>query len=194
MLVFVQVSSMKTSRPGSTRSWYLIHWLRRRATSGRSCSTAINVFFMREFLVVDELPDRSIIDGKAAFAGEFAHQTTKRERLLAAAHPQPINMAVSDRSRFEATDLTGCDAAGFFEAFDPFDRRARSDTEPEHGLSARHACHLHCCHNALAKVHRIGFRHPCWPPPSQNVESQSTLPWNPHRFSSMSSRCECSTA
>ena len=36
MFVFVHVSSIKTSRAGSIRGRYLIHWARRRATSGRS--------------------------------------------------------------------------------------------------------------------------------------------------------------
>ena len=43
--ILVQVSSMKTSRSGSTRSWYFIHWRRRRATSGRSRSPATTLFF-----------------------------------------------------------------------------------------------------------------------------------------------------
>ena len=45
MLVLVQVSSMKTRRAGSTSRCRAAHWARRRATSGRSCSAAISVFF-----------------------------------------------------------------------------------------------------------------------------------------------------
>src|SRR6476620_5213816 len=45
MLVFVQVSSMKTRRAGSTSRCRAAHWARCRATSGRSCSAAISVLW-----------------------------------------------------------------------------------------------------------------------------------------------------
>ena len=45
MLVLVQVSSRNTRRDGSIRPWCFAHCARRRATSGRSRSAAISVFF-----------------------------------------------------------------------------------------------------------------------------------------------------
>ena len=45
MLVFAQVSSMKTIRLGSTQRWTQRQRARRRTTSGRSCSLAKSVFF-----------------------------------------------------------------------------------------------------------------------------------------------------
>lgn len=48
MLVFAQVSSMKTMRltmAGSIRRWSQNQRARRRTTSGRSCSLAKSVFF-----------------------------------------------------------------------------------------------------------------------------------------------------
>src|SRR6516164_2795181 len=78
MLVFVQVSSMNTRRLGSIRLWRFVHWARRRATSGRSRSLATTVFFEAEFLGVDEVPHRSIIDLEAALR-EFGHQAPQRE-------------------------------------------------------------------------------------------------------------------
>lgn len=59
MFVFAQVSSMKTKRRGSIRSWYLRHCSRLRATSGRSCSLANNVFFEAESSFLQCPPDRS---------------------------------------------------------------------------------------------------------------------------------------
>jgi hypothetical protein len=61
MLVLVQVSSMKTRRAGSIRPRYLIHCLRLRATSGRSCSLASTVFLKAQLFGVDEVPDRPVI-------------------------------------------------------------------------------------------------------------------------------------
>lgn len=46
MLVLAQVSSMNTRRRGSMRSWDFFHHTRRRAMSGRSCSSA-NTDFLR---------------------------------------------------------------------------------------------------------------------------------------------------
>src|SRR5260221_7289459 len=89
MLVFVQVSSMNTSREGSIRSRYLVHCARRRATSGRSCSAAISVFFMTELLGVNEIPHRVVIDVQATL-GEFRHQPTQSEIRLPAWLHQPI--------------------------------------------------------------------------------------------------------
>jgi hypothetical protein len=40
MLVFVQVSSMKTSRPMAMRGWYFLQDTRFLATSGLCCSLA----------------------------------------------------------------------------------------------------------------------------------------------------------
>ena len=45
MLVLAQVSSMNTIRLGSTQRWTQRQRLRRRTTSGRSCSLAKSVFF-----------------------------------------------------------------------------------------------------------------------------------------------------
>ncbi len=58
MLVFAQVSSMKTRRFGSIRPWYFFHCARRRATSGRSCSAACRLFFEGQLLGPQEVPDR----------------------------------------------------------------------------------------------------------------------------------------
>src|SRR6185295_12189122 len=77
----VQVSSMKTRREGSTRSWYLIHCARRRATSGRSRSPATMLFFEAQLLVVDKGPDRTVVDLQTAL-GEFARQPEQGEVLL----------------------------------------------------------------------------------------------------------------
>ena len=51
MLVLAQVSSMKTSRAGSSRPWCVFQRNRLRATSGRSCSVANSVFFEAHALV-----------------------------------------------------------------------------------------------------------------------------------------------
>src|ERR1700720_1791824 len=64
---------MKTRRAGSILVWYFFHRARRRATSGRSCSAGSTLFFEAHSLAMDEIPDRAIADGNAAF-GEFRHE------------------------------------------------------------------------------------------------------------------------
>src|SRR5580704_879772 len=117
MLVLVQVSSMNTRREGSIRSRYLVHCARRRATSGRSCSVAISVFFITELLSVDELPHRAVIDLEAALS-ELSHQPAHGKIFPAALH-QPF--AVQPRNLLWpiAADLVRLDAAGLLEALHP---------------------------------------------------------------------------
>src|SRR6202020_3429029 len=78
MLVFVQVSSMKTKRLGSIRLWRFLHSSRRRAVSGRSRSLATTVFFEAELLGVNEIPHRSIVRPKAP-SSEFRDQPRQRD-------------------------------------------------------------------------------------------------------------------
>ena len=54
MLVFAQVSSMKTRRAGSIRFCRSVHWARRRAMSGRSRSLSTTVFFEAKFFGGDD--------------------------------------------------------------------------------------------------------------------------------------------
>jgi hypothetical protein len=78
MLVFVQVSSMKTKRLGSIRLWRFLHCSRRRAISGRSRSLATTVFFEAELLGVNEIPHRSIVRPKAP-SSELRDQSAQSE-------------------------------------------------------------------------------------------------------------------
>src|SRR3954452_8576612 len=128
MLVLVQVSSMKTRRAGSTSRCRAAHCARRRATSGRSCSAAISVFFVTELLGVDELPDRAVVDLEVAL-GELGHEPAQGEVALAAAPDQPVAMRAGDLPRLVAADLARRDTAGRRHALQPVDRRAVADAE-----------------------------------------------------------------
>ena len=68
MLVFAQVSSMKTRRAGSIFDWCLLHQTRWRAISGRSCSVANTVFFQADALALEKPPERVTGHHDAAFA------------------------------------------------------------------------------------------------------------------------------
>src|ERR1700753_880584 len=81
MLVFAQVSSMKTSRLGSIAAWRAFHCSRRLATSGRSCSEARRLFFERHAFVLKKVPKGEIADRQTA-VGELFEQSPQRQVLL----------------------------------------------------------------------------------------------------------------
>ncbi|SDK66636.1 hypothetical protein SAMN05428953_118112 [Mesorhizobium muleiense] len=60
-----------------------------RAVSGRSCLTAISVFFVRQLLGLHKLPHRAVIDLQAALA-EFGHKPAQGGVLLSAALDKPV--------------------------------------------------------------------------------------------------------
>src|SRR6266404_6545195 len=158
MLVLVQVSSMKTRRAGSTRSWYLIHCARRRATSGRSRSPATTLFFEAQPLVVDKGPDRAVVNLQTAL-GEFAHQPEQGEVLLLDPRQQPYAVLARYRAGFVAADLTRRHAAGVPQALHPPDRRADADAKLRRRPMTRKATGLNRCHHPFAKINGIGSTH-----------------------------------
>jgi hypothetical protein len=88
MFVLTQVSSINTRRLGSTSPQYFSHCARRRATSARSCSLAIRVFFMRQLLGVDERPHHTIVNLQTPL-GQLTDQTAQRKGTIAATLQQP---------------------------------------------------------------------------------------------------------
>src|SRR5690348_15821645 len=118
MLVLVKVSSMNTSRERSIRPRYLVHCARRRATSGRSCSAAISVFFVTELFGVEVIPHRPVVDLQATL-GEFSHQPADREIRPPAPLHQPLTMASRDLFGPVTTDLVRFNAARPAKALHP---------------------------------------------------------------------------
>src|SRR5215207_4070753 len=158
MLVLVQVSSMKTRRAGSTRSWYLIHCARRRATSGRSRSPATTLFFEAQLLVVDKGPDRAVVNLQPAL-GQFAHQPEQGEVLLLDPRQQPCAVLARDRAGLVAADLARCHAAGVPQTLHPPDRRADADAKLRRRPMTRKATALNRGHHSFGKINGIGSTH-----------------------------------
>src|SRR6185437_4984649 len=78
MLVFTQVSSMKTRRVGSSRPWYFLHCCRRRAIFRRSCSAAKRLFFKSHSPRPRQPPNRSRA-GFDAELGKLNHHLPHRD-------------------------------------------------------------------------------------------------------------------
>src|ERR1700739_4496210 len=101
---------MTTRRSGWTRSWYLIHWARRLATSGRSRSPATTLFFKAELLSMDELPHRAVIDLQPALS-KFGNQASQSEISLDPLQ-QPDTVFAGNRLRPVTANLARRHAAG----------------------------------------------------------------------------------
>jgi hypothetical protein len=67
-----------------------------------------------------------------------------------------------------------------FNPLKPFDRHGLADRVMTRGCAAAHLAPLHRINHPVAQVLRIRLRHPCWPPPSPQVESKSPRFGNPH--------------
>src|SRR6266403_5855659 len=68
MLVFAEVSSMKTRADESSRPCRRIQRRRARATSARSCSAARRLFFDADAVALQKPPKRAAAAGKPALA------------------------------------------------------------------------------------------------------------------------------
>src|SRR6266852_2551893 len=188
MLVLVQVSSMKTRRAGSTRSWYLVHCARRRATSGRSRSPATTVFFEAQLLGVDEAPDRPVIDLETTL-GQFGHQPAQGKVFLPRPLQQPGTILARNRLRLVPAHLAWRNAAGLAPALHPVDGRADTHAELRRRPVARHAAALNRRNHPFAKIDRIRFAHPYWPPfPASMLNQNKPDSGIPNRFGLNSSR------
>lgn len=94
--------------------------------------------------------------------------------LIAAAGEQPVAVRPRDRPLLVAAHLPGRHVAGAAELAHPAHRRRHANLELRRRRAGRQA-RLHCLAHPSTQIHRIRPRHPCWPPPTQQAES------DPHR-------------
>src|SRR4030081_540681 len=115
--VFVQVSSMNTSRAGSNMPCSRIQRRRARATSARFCSAAYRVFFEADVASVAEPPNRAAAARDAALVHRRNDLVQRQVRLLGDEREQEFRVLFQLRSA-SATWLCG-NASGCFEALRP---------------------------------------------------------------------------
>ena len=97
---------MNTRRVGSILPWCFTHCARRRATSGRSRSAAISVFFCAQPFGVHERPHRAVVDLQTAIP-EFGHQPAQGEVALPAPLQQPLPPSADQLLRPVPAHLAG---------------------------------------------------------------------------------------
>src|SRR5262249_19835474 len=106
MPVFVQVSSMNTSRAGSNRPCCRIHRRRARTASARFCSTAYKVFFEADGASIEEAPNRTAAARNSSLFHRRNHFVQRQIRLLHNQTKQKLSMFLQRRGA-AATRLCG---------------------------------------------------------------------------------------
>src|SRR5919106_5080033 len=178
MLSLAQVSSMKTSRSTGRFACRSRQSVRCSATSGRSCWAARSVFFEAQPLPIAEPPDRSVANHQALLrqlpAQLFQAQVRRRR------DPCQKPLAIRTDNPRPALPAHGLrrHTAGPTMWVNPADHTAYTDAEHRRGLMPAQA-RLNRRHHPQAKIVRVRF-HPCWPPPSQQLESQIPPSGNPY--------------
>jgi len=114
----------------------------------------MTVFFEAETLVVDERPDRSVVDVQTAL-GQLGDQATQGEATRTTTDEQPVPMLARNFPRLVATHLPRRGASGSTVAIQPPDRRTHPDPEPRSRRVTRGTTVLDGSDNPLPQVHRI---------------------------------------
>src|SRR6516162_6803828 len=156
MFVLTAVSSINTSRAGSSIPCSRIHRRRARATSSRCRSTACRAFFESDAVSVEKTPERATASLDPSFAQFLERLIQSQIRLLG---NQSENLR---RKYFQWRDAP---AARFrrstpllIPALQPLYRRCHAHLETFSGLMARRTG-LNGFDHAYPQVTRIGLRH-----------------------------------
>ena len=172
MFVLAQVSSMKTRRFGSSLPCSRCHCARRRAMSGRSCSDGRMLFFERDALGREQLPNRPVADSHAA-PGQLGRQRAQGQVRLVPNPRQQPGALVRQNSASRAAHRLGCSAARRAQPLRPLGSTRNADAEYVSRRTDRLPANDRGS-NAGPEIIRIGLGHPCWPPtPSTHLESHT---------------------
>tara|TARA_R110000850_G_C9995641_1_gene467760 strand:- start:10840 stop:11301 length:462 start_codon:yes stop_codon:yes gene_type:complete len=139
MLVFAQVSSMKTIRLGSTQRWTQRQRVRRRMTSGRSCSLAKSVFFKRLAQAAHEPPQRVAADLNPTLFAQLRQKLVQGQVLLLFdPRQQPLALTRQQRPHVTA-DLARLNRSSRPPCLRPADTSGRANLQQPGRRPRRHA-------------------------------------------------------
>ena len=177
IVVETLVSSMKTSRLGSSLGCCFCRALRAAATSGRSCSVARRLFFKGQLQMMQKPGDRRLADRYLLLRQSGLKLRQRDIRLFR--HQLPDQILVRCQNELlVATELGRADATRpavkSQKAHDRADAHATLLRSFRYGRAV-----LNRADYACTQVLRIGLRYPCWPPPSRKLESYSCPQGNP---------------
>src|SRR6266404_9707978 len=176
ILVEVPVSSMKTSRSGSSLACLSDHAVRAAATSGRSCSAARTLFFEADAVAVEEPPDRPQPRLLLTLIEQTALDLFQRQiGFMPNQLKQPVLVFLQRRSAL-ALDRSGLKTPGLPPALHPADR----GRIPNHKLPRRCPCRYATLHNSdHSNSQIVRIPHCSLLSLEKATESYSQLPGNP---------------
>src|SRR6516165_6646986 len=170
MFVLTAVSSINTSRAGSSIPCSRIHRRRARATSARCRSAACRAFFESDVVSVEKTPERTAAGFDPSLA-QFCNRFYQAQVRLPGDQIQNLARELFQRRNAPAARLRG-GAPLLIPALQPFYRRSHADLETLRRLASRRTG-LHSCDNALPQVARIGLRHPS--PHKRRINAKDSL-------------------
>ena len=137
ILVVAAVSSINTSRAGSSMPCSRFQRLRARATSTRSCSVARRLFFKGDVMSDVEPRHRAATAGDPSFGHRSNHFVQRQIRLLGNQTQQPLGVLLQRR---DAPPAWLCRGASILEPPPhPVDHRAGTHVEAFRRLMPRRA-------------------------------------------------------
>jgi len=156
MLVLVAVSSIKTSRAGSSKPCSRIQRRRARATSARCCSAAYRLFFNGEIVATEETSHSAATAGNACCF--FRHHDLIQRQIGLCSNQVEKPLRIFFQWRYAAAARLGRPTSCIVPTPHPFNDRTRAHAKLLCRLVARSA-RLNFDNSALAQVIRIGRRH-----------------------------------
>ena len=159
MFMLTAVSSINTSRAGSSIPCSRIQRRRARATSARCRSAACSTFFERDVVSVEKTPERAAaLDFDPVACAVLQPFLPRSGPAVGATQIQNLDRELFQRRNAPAARLRG-GAPLLIPALQPLYRRRHADLETLCCLASRRTG-LHSGDNALPQVTRIGLRHP----------------------------------
>src|SRR5271166_3260119 len=169
--VLTAVSSINTSRAGSSMPCSRIQRRRARATSARCRSAACKAFFKGDVVSVEKAPERAPAGFNPSLAQRCNRLDQSQVRLFGN-QSQNFGGELFQRRNTAAARLRR-GALSFTPALQPFDRRAHAYLETFGRLAPRCAC-LHSFDNAFPQITRISLRHAS-PPEGESMHKDSPI-------------------
>src|SRR6201984_2692188 len=167
MLVVTAVSSINTSRAGSSIPCSRIQRRRARATSARCRSAACRLFFEGDVVTAEKSRQRTLArsDASSAQLSDRLHQ--RQVRIFRNHSHYQRGALLQWRNASSARLRRGTSALA--PTLQPFDCRTHAHLETIGRLVSRRS-HLYSLDHAFPQVRRIGLRHR--PPPKRRINAQ----------------------
>src|SRR4029077_9521433 len=168
ILVLAAVSSINTSRAGSSMPCSRIQRRRARATSVRSRSAACRLFFEGDAMS-SKKPRKSTLAGSDPPLQQFRQRLLQGQIGLLSDQSQYYRRMLFQRRDAPSARLRR-GAPSLVPALQPFDPRTRTDAETLRSLTPRRPLVLDRFNHALPQVTRIGPWHR--PPPQRRISAK----------------------